>query len=312
MIGRILPALVAGLLTLVVSSPAQTPFSSSTGVTRAEAALADSLGSGAVLVGIISAGIDPYTGGAAFDIETGLSTIWIFRYYSPSQDKGFDFVVLQPVPGVFTGEGASEVDPPDVDATKAIDTTGSFANSDRMAAAIRSNGVYQLFRQTYGSVVVPLLALARGDGSAAGLPANDAIWTVTFSDDDDTTRQMACFVAASTGETFCLSNQTTGIDAARDAAAGVAAAGTMTVAPNPSSGRTRVTLDLEKRQDAGAIRVGLYDLRGALVLDLTPSFRANGGRFAELDASALPAGTYFCRASGAGAGLVVGTLVVTD
>ena len=71
----------------------------------------------------------------------------------------------------------------------------------------------------------------------------------------------------------------------------------LTAYPNPSSGRTIVAFSVEA---AGPVRLSLHDALGREVAVLVEGALAEGRHEAELDAGALPAGTYLVRLATAG------------
>lgn len=71
------------------------------------------------------------------------------------------------------------------------------------------------------------------------------------------------------------------------------------VAPNPASSRALIRLNAVR--DAPRIRLGVYDLKGSLVRDLSgPVAKGYEEREVEFDASRLPAGVYLFRAEAGG------------
>lgn len=77
-----------------------------------------------------------------------------------------------------------------------------------------------------------------------------------------------------------------------DAATGSAQ---MTAIPHPARGLTQLRITLPQGVHAGAgTRLILFDIMGEQVLDLSESFAGGGFSYAQLDASSLPAGTYYC------------------
>lgn len=285
------------------------PYPSNGGLTYVEQFAKDSIGNDAVLYVTFAFGIDPVTLGQAFDIETGLSSHWVYRYYSPSRNKVYQHILYQAAPGFFSGYG--QVIPPDAGVSEAIaiDTNGSYANSTAMAAAIRSNPVYQEFRTANGFVLILVETFTRGTTPIPGMPDdftwNNGLWTMMFQDEEDTTKQMYCFVAATTGQTYCVSGVVTGIDESAGAAL------SMKIVPNPAVGSTRVTITAANvGRDLAGVRIGLFNAAGQQVIDLTEEFASSGYRDAVFDASALPAGSYYCRAVGTGFNGVIGTIVL--
>ena len=293
------------------TSYAQTPFESAEGIDVAMAAARDSIGQDAELVTLLSAGADPVTGGPAFNIETGKSIFWAYAFYSPSSQKGYVHLLFQLVPGFFTGDGQVEdsVDPGT--AAIIISANKQFSNSAQMAGRVRSNGDYQIFREDNGGIVVDIVQLVRGTGPLPGMPndfpSDDELWLMVAHAENDTSKQLICFVATTDGQTYCLTEAALGVD--DEVTADISSS--MRVSPNPAVGRTRVTITAPRTgRDLHGLRLGLFDATGREVLDLTESFERTGHEHAEFDASALPAGTYFCRAVGAGFNGVIGTIVL--
>src|SRR5688572_25564352 len=105
---RFLTALTLAIMLVCVTGSvalSQTPFASSAGLPAAEEAAKDSLGDDALLVSVITTGMDPLTGGPAFNVETGESVWWGYVYGSPSTGEAYVHLLFQLVPGFFTGSG---------------------------------------------------------------------------------------------------------------------------------------------------------------------------------------------------------------
>jgi hypothetical protein len=307
--GLLTVALIA-TLALANGASAQTPFASNQGIPAAQSTAEDSLGSDAMLVSVLTSGENPLTGGEAFDIETGESEGWIYFFYSPSQDRSAGVIVVQLVPGLFMTQGGVGDSVEGASDVMQLMANLPYSNSSDMARAIRSNADYQTYRTLNGTVFVSLAAYLKGTTPVPGMPndfpLNDEIWTVGFQDDVDSTKQLICIVAASTGQTYCVSSEVAAI-ADEEARANVG----MQLAPNPAAGRARVTVTAPQNgRSLDGVRLGLFDATGREVLDLTTSFAESGYRFAEFDATSLPAGSYFCRAVGNGYNGVLGTIVL--
>jgi hypothetical protein len=307
MVSRFTLVLTAALAMTAVAA-AQTSFTSSAGMPTAEARAKDSLGADVVPVSIATTGSDP-SGATGFDIETGTSSFWTYTHYSPSRDEGVIHVLFQAQPGIFVGSGALLPKESGLSEAHAITLDGAFANSDQMAAAIRADGQYQAFRATFGAIRVDLAMLTSVLSPdlpelPQGFPSDSPIWSVVMSDDSDSATTLTCLVAASTGQTVCVSSRPTGVAAepTRQALA-------VRVAPNPASGIVSVKLAPSVGRLEG-LRLGLFDASGAQVLDLGPSLAGNDYSHAEFDAASIPAGIYFVRAVGAGMNSVVATVAL--
>jgi hypothetical protein len=298
------------LVGMTSTGSAQSPFASNDGIEAAEAAAKDSLGNDVVLVGLLGLGQNPITGGESFNIETGEADMWIYMYYSPTQDKGQAIPVLQLVPGIYVAAGGGPLDS-GLSAEMAIATSEPFSNSPQAASAIRNNADYQIFREDNGAVLTIGATLMKATvpipGAPDDFPANDEVWSVYFMDDVDTTKSLICWVATSTGASYCMTSDVLSV---REESA-LGASLEMSVAPNPAAGRSRVTINAPTTgRSLEGVRIGLFDASGREVLDLTESFAASGYRHAEFDASTIPSGSYFCRAVGGGFNGVIGTIVL--
>ncbi|MBC8145331.1 MAG: hypothetical protein H7X80_07080, partial [bacterium] len=107
----LLTALVALITVVCASDAVAQTYGSNAGLREAETIAKDSLGADAVLYSVVGFGTDPLTLSQAFNIETGMSTHWVYAYYSPARNKVYTHIMYQPAPGFFSGIG--EVSDPD-------------------------------------------------------------------------------------------------------------------------------------------------------------------------------------------------------
>lgn len=308
---------LSGLLAvLVLASPRadaqllQT-FPSKGGYKTAVASAKTSVGADAILIFVGTFGNLEYQGQqVVFNTSDGTASLWGYTFYSPSTMQRKTIGVVRPL-GIFTA-----FDLPDslngglAQNPKEIDSTSAWYNSRDMVTKLPGDTAYARFRSKYDTLrptVITLSDVAVGDSLDLpnGFPVDKPIWSLLWTGSGDST--MFCFVASVTGETFCQRVELPVGLVPHDATIGTAA---LSVVPNPASGRTRVVIDLPVGTTlARGVGLALYNERGEMVLDLAGSLVENDVRFAEFDAGVLPAGNYFCRATGADWSGVVGIAV---
>lgn len=289
-----------------------TPYLSGEGVGRAEQLAKDSLGSGAKLIMIATqSGTDPSSGFSnEFDLATGKSSVWIYMYYDfPTQKAMTTALVNIPLLG-FQGpaEVSDTIDFPSEAESRILDLTGQYASSDRIAERLQTNADYQMHRSEFPGMK-PLSATMTAmvpELVPIGVDPNQPVWVISYEGMEDSS--LTCVVGTRTGEVVCQRAEGPPLSVPQsDGARGTAA---LSVAPNPASGRTRITIDLPEgivyERD---MSLRLYNEMGEEMLDLTESFISNDHRYVEFDAKQLPAGVYYCRALGSNWQGIVGVVV---
>ncbi len=281
-----------------VSQQLLVPYLVKGGIRAAMAQAKDSLGADARLVfagtfGRFSQSIFSFE----FNLSNGRSTVWGYTFYSPASGRSSTYGVLQvPLLG-FQVQSLGGVLPLPQSLDMALDTSAAYFNSDKLISQLDKDSTYNSYRDRLPEaepLLITLAHLVRADSLQLpnGFPVDQPLWTMTFLGGGDTT--MTCFVAAGTGETFCLQGEGPTL-AVPDRAARAEAR--LVALPNPSTGYVRVDVTIPVGGAVGG-RAELYDERGVRVLELTEAFVRGGYRSVEFDASTLPSGVYYCRAAG--------------
>lgn len=291
---------------------AQFTFTALDALTTATKAAEASLGEEADLMLIGAPGSFDFQGfPLRFDLESGKSMVWLYLFrgatsgelYALGVVRLFTYQTLElgaiplPIPGDFIG---------------ALDHSGEYADSDAMIDRLMTDATFQVYHSELPNAAPTLVTLTQlinvdSLNLPNGFPIGQATWTLTFMGSGDTT--MTCFVASETGETFCqrILGIPTSVDERVDERDDAGLQNGLTVAPNPARGTVTITPgDASLERDA---RMVLVNMQGEIVVDLTASLRANGTRFAELEAGVLPAGAYRCvlisSAGSENAGLII-------
>lgn len=275
------------------------PYLAKEKVAVATAAAKDSIGNDAVLVGIATAGvIDLGTFGQydGFNIEDGKSNAWGYQFLTPSGDDGvgvgvIQFLIADYIMGERGNDFGLEV--------RTLDLSGAYSNSDAFVIRLKQNSTFNDYMSDYPDAVPEGIVLTwQPDGEGflpEEFPLDKPIWGIYFNTNaptpDDST--MACYVASGTGESYCIRAEVSSVEG-EDAAAGAVR---LTVAPNPAREAGTATLHIGSQKNASVQEVGLYDIVGRKVMDLTTTLVPDGvgGKKAVFGLGGLPAGSYVCR-----------------
>lgn len=312
------PYAYSGLLAVVlitlgsITVRAQTlqPFASHGGYPTAAASAKTALGSDAILIFVGTFGNLTYLGQEiTFSTTDGRATLWGYTFYSPSTMQRKTIGVVRPL-GTFT-----PINLPDslngglAQNPKQLDSAAPYFSSKDMVTKLPGDTAYARYRTQYPTVRPTVITLSDvvADSVAVpvGFPLDKPIWSLIWSGEGDST--MVCVVASVTGDAYCQRIELPSGVVSHDALVGTAS---LSVAPNPATGRTRVAVDIPTGMSLmRGVGLGLYNERGQMVMSLTESFIENDYHFAEFDATELPAGNYFCRAIGPGWNGVTGVAV---
>jgi len=296
-------ALIVGTLFLVAGTERATaqayPFKE--GIAAATKKAQDTLAQDAILVGAGTVGDMEFSGiQLTFDLQTGNATVWVYLFYSPSLQKTMPIAVIK-LFVIYQAMGIGEIPLPIPDGlTKAMDMAGQYLNSNQMVKRLETDTAYQRFRSELPGAKPSFLSVAElGDfGDLPNdFPLTQPIWSVVFSGENDST--MTCFVGANTGSAFCrrISQPTTAVPGSGIPGSDMS----LTVLPNPAHGSLSVGVRLPDGKSLPTdARMGLYNLRGEQVLDLSPVLAGSNGLPMTFPTSALPSGNYYVRLHGQG------------
>ena len=311
----VLPAVLLGfaLLMTSVEARAQFSFTALDGIPAAKKAAQEGLGNDAELVFIGAPGSFDYQGlNLSFDIESGESNIWGYVFYSPSAQEFTTLAVIKIFIFQALDVGLLPFSLPEELVTPA-DTTGTWADSDRMIERLRTDTAFQKYQQDLPEALPNFVSfgqMMRADSLDLpnGFPVGQGTWTVSFSGAKDST--MTCFVASKTGETFCRRIYGIPTSSMGNSHPVTMTKGDMQVLPNPATSQARITITGYDPSTLRNSKLGLYNVRGELVQDLTESFRAGYNNTAEFSVEDLPSGTYRCILAGEQTWNEVGMIVV--
>lgn len=236
--------------------------------------------------------------------EAGMADAWGYVFYSPSRGRSVNLVVINSFAvGGFYSTGVDFDFPLPAQLTDLLDLNVNGAQSDSVIARVKRNSVYASYHAQYQLKQPNFVTLGMQLPSDIVKPPdfemNGPTWAMTFSPGRDTLG-LLCFVSSATGATSCQLTEPAASPSESAATSSIA----MRALPNPASRTVRIALADEARP-RGEVSMQLLDSRGARVLDLIPSLRDNGLRYADADVSALAPGVYFCRITIDGASSVL-------
>jgi hypothetical protein len=236
----------------------------------------------------------------------GHADAWGYVFYSQSRNESVNLLVAESplLDGkVAMGVPVSVPIPPGLVSPLNTDVPGF--RSDSLMMRLKRDTAYVRYHAEFSTKQPTTVTIGNvvPDSLPAGFPTTGAIWGVNFVGTRDSTTGeeqtpgMLCFVAAESGETRCRrvaapATLSVGIE---DATIGHAS---LAVAPNPATGRTRVSVDIPDGISPVGSQAALFDATGRKVMDLSESLAKNSYSFIEFDASTLPAGVYYCRIAG--------------
>lgn len=297
-------ALIVGTLLLLVGRTeraAAQAYPMKEGIPAATKKAQDTLAKDAILVGVGTVGNLNFSGiNLTFDLQSGNATAWVYLFYSPSLQKSLPIAVIKLLV-IYQAVGIGEIPLPIPDGlTDTLDLNGQAANSNQMVKRLETDTAYQRFRQELPGAKPNFLSLAElGDFSQlpVDFPLNQPIWSIFFTGEQDST--MSCFVGANTGNAFCrrVSLPTTAVPGSTIPGSDLS----LTVLPNPANSSLSVGVRLPDGKSLPTdARMGLYNLRGEQVIDLTSTLAGNNGLPLTFPTDALPSGSYYIRLHGQG------------
>lgn len=221
----------------------------------------------------------------------GQADAWGYVFNSPSTGKTMSLVVLNSfLLGGWSVQGVPVELPLPAVLVDTLDLTVSGARSDTAVFRLKRNPDYQGYHAQYPNKQPNFVTL--GAGLPQGIPTppdfdvTGPIWSFTYTRSGDTAG-MICLVASTSGMTACRIVAPSAVPSETDAARA-----SLRALPNPGGDHVRFVVDGALR---GEVSLELLDARGALVSDLSRSLLDNDLHAAELDASSLAPGVYFCR-----------------
>lgn len=271
------------------------------GIPAATKKAQDTLAKDAILVGVGTVGSLNVSGiDLTFDLTNGNATAWVYLFYSPSLQKSLPIGVIK-LFVIYQAIGIGELPLPIPDGlTDALDLDGQYSNSNQMVKRLETDTAYQRFRTELPGAKPNFLSLAElGDFSQlpGDFPLNQPIWSIFFTGEQDST--MSCFVGANSGNVFCrrVSLPTSAVPGSSIPGSDMS----LSVVPNPANSSLSVGVRIPdgKMLPADA-RMGLYNLRGEQVLDLSSTLAGNNGLPLTFSTDALPSGNYYIRLHGQG------------
>lgn len=295
-------ALILGTLLLLVGTEqaAAQAYPLKEGIDAATKKAQDTLAKDAIFVGAGTVGSMNFSGiDLTFDLQTGNATAWLYLFYSPSLQKTMPIGVIK-LFIIYQAFGIGEVPLPIPDGlTSAMNVSGQYFNSNQMVKRLETDTAYQRFRKELPGAKPSFLSVAElGDFTdlPGDFPLNQPIWSIFFSGEKDST--MSCFVGANTGNAFCRRiSQTTAVPGSGVAGSDMR----LTVLPNPANSSLSVGVRLPDGKSLPAdARMGLYNLRGEQVVDLSSTLTESNGLPITFPTHMLPSGNYYIRLHGQG------------
>lgn len=301
-------------ISAAIDARGQFDFTALQGLPTAQAEASSTLGADAYPVLIGAPGDFEFQSfPLTFDLESGRSSLWGYVFFSPSKQEFASFVVVRVIAYQAFAFGSLPFPVPAENLGR-LNVSGQHADSDKMILRLETDTAYQKYRSDLPGAKPTFLSLTRLIESDSldlpnGFPAGQGTWTVSFQGGGDST--MTCFVASETGEAFCRRIYGLPTSAVHDpVASSTGAAPALTVAPNPAKGEVSIVLAGATASQFSSCRLLLYNDAGALMLDLTESFRAGNHSRASFAASPLPSGNYHCLLVGPGVSQHAGVVVV--
>jgi hypothetical protein len=224
----------------------------------------------------------------------GQADAWGYVFNSPSKGQTMSLVVLNSLLlGGWSVQGVPvELPLPEI-LVDTLDLNIAGTRSDTAVFRLRRNPTYDDYHAQYPEKQPNFVTL--GAGLPAGIPTppdfdmSGPIWSFTFSRSGDTSG-LICLVSAGSGESTCRLVAASAVPTDASDASAIA----LRALPNPATDRARIIIDNASAL-RGEVALELLDARGVRVLDLSGSLLANDLRSADVDASALAPGVYFCR-----------------
>lgn len=234
----------------------------------------------------------------------GQADAWGYVFNSPSKGRTMSLVALNaPLLGGWQVQGVPVELPLPAVLVDTLELNMPGTRSDTAMFRLKRNSTYAGYHAQYPGKQPNFVTLGSSLPDEIvppdGFEITGPIWSFTFQRGGDTSG-MVCLVAAISGETVCRVIAPAAAPEELDGPAAV----TLRALPNPAGDQLRIVVD-NATALRGEVTLELLDARGAHVRDLSASLLANDLRSAELDASSLPTGIYFCRLVVDGAWTVV-------
>jgi hypothetical protein len=242
--------------------------------------------------------------------KAGQADAWGYVFASPSTGTTMSLVVLRIPFGGFIVQGVPVDLPLPSQLVDTLALTIAGTRGDSTMARLNRDDIYVEYHDRYPekqpNFITLGVALPDEIDPPNGFELGGPIWSLTFRGGGDTA-SMICLVSAESGATVC---RTAGTSSAPSDAA-IASTTTLRVIPTPASTHVRIVVD-NPAAIRGDVGMELLDASGRRVVDLAASLAANGFAHAELDATSLASGVYFCRLTVGGRSSVVAIPIVHD
>lgn len=219
---RLLLATATLLFAVATSASAQFTFSALDGLPAAFERAKDSVGIDAEIVFIATTGEIPNSPvPIEFNFSNGRAPAWVYVFRSEQEDRVAAVFVVR----VFAYQAflLPSIPFPIPEVLQSVDTKKEYSDSPKMAGQLRANATFAQYRSDYPDAAPSIVGIGTllGDNVPVpdGFPVQGSIWTVSFQGQGDSA--MTCFVAAISGETFCLRRPAT-TSVATEAASGAA------------------------------------------------------------------------------------------
>ena len=274
---------------------------------EAAAAAGDSLGSTVVLYGASAPGpIDLSEIGIpvesdGLNLETGRSTVWGYLFRTDDSTDYIGIIILKNVSGASMIIGSRDFEFDSEVQGRRLKLDEVYSRSDAMVDRLRTDLDYIAFTGEYPAFELRETMLSwlpeRPRSVPESFPIGVPVWQVDLMSDGFDSEEMTCFVSTGNGETICL-RESSGVE---NRAGG---AGTLSATPNIASNGEPIRVTLSASEGAMPDRIGLLDVAGAEVLDLSAQIGStiSGAEFEIfVPTAALPSGTYFLHATRNGA-----------
>ena len=264
----------------------------------------DSIGPDAFLVGIATLGeIDLSEIGfnntvPGFSRDDGTSTVWAYLFMTPSGDHNIGVAVVEFLIG--GPQALALLDDIDmfVQEPDSLDLTGAHSGSNAFADQLQSNPTFIKYHDDYGDAIpdtVVLVWFPRGVNElpTAGFPDDKPIWAIYYGGEELSDSSMACFVSSGNGMDTCIRGVSISVPMNETHANNLS----LSIRPNPFTTQDEVVVQIRTVNGTEPERIGLYDVKGREVRDLSSLIEIEGNSeyTVAVNVSDIPSGPYFCR-----------------
>jgi hypothetical protein len=261
----------------VLAQPIYIPCSMSEAVNAATAHVEEGQAD-AILIEIFTDDTAPDDRVLGIDLAARTAGRWELKFYSPSRRKELRCWIAKADSVSIVEEGSAPGDP-----QPPLDLSQPYVDPALFLEHMEADTTYQHFRAAHPLAQPTDMHLLMREGRQ--------YWVIYF--DEANTYDLTCMMTTDDG--VVRSNVTT--FASTPSAADTRAHPSLLIACNGRPGEPlTIMLTLPPGRRAADATLGLYDLRGARVLDLSPRLAADRARVV-IEPWEIPAGAYFCRAA---------------